>query len=111
MRSISLEEYIAETQDFCSMSRKENTIPVIEKPALPGRKPVSLKYSYGQSEGGGKPGTDDRNHQLRQIGNGFWMRRIPMSVEMAGKLSKGTYLVTKTEAAGPAFQWPTCRIC
>nr|MBQ4455467.1 hypothetical protein [Clostridia bacterium] len=49
MRSISLEEYIAETQDFCSMSRKENTIPVIEKPALPGRKPISLKYSYGRA--------------------------------------------------------------
>ena len=49
MRSISLEEYIAETQDFCSMSRKENTIPVIEKPALPGRKPVSHKNSYGRA--------------------------------------------------------------
>ena len=49
MRSISLEEYIAETQDFCSMSRKEISIPVIEKPAIPGRKPVSHKYSYGRA--------------------------------------------------------------
>ena len=42
MRSISLEEYIAETQDFCSMSRKEISIPVIEKPAIPGRSPSAI---------------------------------------------------------------------
>ena len=49
MRAISLEEYMAKTQDSCSMSRKEITVPVIRKPALPCRKPVSHKYSYGRA--------------------------------------------------------------
>ena len=49
MRAISLEEYMAKTQDSCSMSREEITIPVIGKPALPGRKPVSHKYRYGRA--------------------------------------------------------------
>ena len=49
MRSIRLEEYLEITRDFCSTSRKDITLRLIEKPVLPRRRLVSHKYSYGRA--------------------------------------------------------------
>lgn len=46
---ISIQEYTARFCDACDLTQDEIRLSLIEKPALPARKPVSHKYSYGRA--------------------------------------------------------------
>ena len=49
MKPISIQEYTARFYDTCDLKQDEISLSLIEDPALPARKPVSHKYSYGRA--------------------------------------------------------------